>query len=87
MDEEKQETQEPITQETRFKLYRDFGVRAWIATLVVLGYIMSVLGCVYTNNMDVIKELSVAVMPIVTVIIMFYFQSSSTRDTLDRLQK
>lgn len=81
-----EETQESTT-ETGFKLYRDFGVRAWIATLVIFGYIMSVIGCVYTNNMNVLKELSVAILPIVTIIIMFYYQSSSTRDMLEKLQK
>ena len=81
-----EETQEPTT-ETGFKLYRDFGVRAWIATLVIFGYITSVIGCVYTNNTNVLKELSIAIMPLVTVIIMFYFQSSFARDMLEKLQK
>ena len=82
-----EEETEPITQETGFKLYRDFGVRAWIATLVILGYTISVIGCVYTNNMDALKELSIAILPVVTIIVMFYYQSSATRDMLEKFQK
>ena len=73
--------EEPITEDKKgFKLFNDFGVRAWIATLVIVGYMISVAYAVFLGNKDVISALTTLYMPLVSIVSMFYFQASAIRD-------
>ena len=73
--------EESITKEKKgFKLFNDFGVRALIATLVIMGYMGSVGYSVFLGNKDMIPVITTLYMPLVSIVIMFYFQASAMRD-------
>lgn len=75
------ENEEKTMQETKgFKLLNDFGVRAWIATLVIMGYMGSVAYTIFLGNKDMIPTLTTLYMPLVSIVIMFYFQASAMKD-------
>ena len=75
--------EEPITEKKKgFKLLNDFGVRAWIATLVIMGYMGSVGYSVFLGNKDMIPVITTLYMPLVSIVIMFYFQASAMRDMM-----
>jgi len=63
-----------------FKLFNDFGVRALIATMMVLGYIGSAALTVYTGNEEMLRNVTTIYSPIIMAIITFYFMGSVVRD-------
>ena len=62
------------------KLIRDFGVRALIATMAMLGYIGISGIAVYRGDMSMLENISKIFMPIMMAIIVFYFNGSAIRD-------
>ena len=70
------------TDGTGWKLKNDFGVRALIATISVLGYVGISAIAVYQNNTETIGNISKLFMPVVTSIVLFYFGGSIIRDGL-----
>jgi len=69
-----------IIETTGSKLIRDFGVRALIATLSILGYIGISGIAVYRGDMSMLENISKIFMPIILAIIVFYFNGSTVRD-------
>lgn len=65
---------------TGSKLIRDFGVRALIATMAMIGYIGASGIAAYQGDMDMLKAISSIYMPIMGAIIIFYYNGSSIRD-------
>jgi len=65
---------------TGSKLIRDFGVRALIATMAMLGYIGISGIAVYRGDMSMLEDISKIFMPIIGVMIVFYFNGSAIRD-------
>lgn len=63
-----------------FKLKSDFGVRALIAVLSIIGYIVVSGIAVYNNNLDMIEPIANLYMPIIMIIIGFYYTASMMRD-------
>lgn len=78
MTEENNETTD--TTDTRSKLKQDFGVRALIATMAMLGYVGASGIAAYRGDMDMLKAISSIYMPIIGAIIIFYYNGSSIRD-------
>lgn len=81
MNDEETQPQEAIITETGFKLYRDFGVRALIASLSIIGFLVITVVTISSNNTDVLDKISVMWMPVIVTIINFYFLGSIVRDT------
>ena len=75
---------EDILMDKEFKLKRDFGVRALIATLSMLGYILISGLAVYRGDVDLLENISKIFIPVITAIVVFYFNSSSIRDASKR---
>jgi len=75
---------EDIIMDTEFKLKRDFGVRALVATGSMTGYILISGLAVYRGDVDMLENISKIFMPIITAIVVFYFNSSSIRDASKR---
>jgi len=71
---------EPTDETTGSKLIRDFGVRALIATVAILGYIGISGIAVYHGDMSMLEDISKIFMPIMMAIIVFYFNGSAIRD-------
>jgi len=69
-----------MEKEKGFKLLNDFGVRALIATMIIIGYMASVAYTIFLGNKDMIPALTTLYMPLVSIVIMFYFQASAMRD-------
>lgn len=63
-----------------FKLKSDFGVRALIAVLSIVGYIIVSGIAVYNNNLNMIEPIANLYMPIIMIIIGFYYTASMMRD-------
>lgn len=69
--------EETPSKQTGFKLFRDFGVRALISTLLIIGCIISVLYAMYLNNSEMIKSIAAVYGPAITAVIVFYFNDRS----------
>ena len=80
MDNEETQSQEIAITETGFKLYKDFGVRALIASLSMIGFFVAIIIAIGSNNMNALDKISILLMPIVITIINFYFLGSIVRD-------
>jgi hypothetical protein len=77
---EETQPQEIVSIETGFKLYKDFGVRALIASLSIIGFLVITVVTISSNNTDVLDKISVMWMPVIVTIINFYFLGSIMRD-------
>ena len=75
---------EDIIMDKEFKLKRDFGVRALVATGSMTGYILISGLAVYRGDVDMLENISKIFMPVITAIVVFYFNSSSIRDASKR---
>ena len=73
-------TTEIVATETGFKLYKDFGVRALIASLSIVGFLVAIVVAISSNNMAALDKISILLMPIVITIINYYFLGSIVRD-------
>jgi len=82
MDKEHENCNSDETKE--FKLKRDFGVRALVATGSMTGYILISGLAVYRGDVDMLENISKIFMPVITAIVVFYFNSSSIRDASKR---
>ena len=80
MDNEETQSQEIAITETGFKLYKDFGVRALIASLSIIGFLIITVVTISSNNTDVLDKISIMWMPVIVTIINFYFLGSIMRD-------
>ena len=69
-----------IDEKKGFKLWNDFGVRALIATMMVLGYIGSAVLAIYSGNEEMLTNVITIYSPIIMAIITFYFMGSVVRD-------
>jgi hypothetical protein len=63
------------------KLARDFGVRALIATLLIIGFVLITAIAVYQNNTDMIDPIVNWYMPLLLAVVSFYYAGSLVKQS------